>query len=59
MCFSGEEAGGVRIMVTFEGPGKVGEGGQAHGAHSHNYPGTKKKKTKQKAIMIPPSAEQQ
>lgn len=44
MCFSGEEAGGVRIMVTLEGPGKVGEGGQAHGAHSHNYPGTKKKK---------------
>lgn len=32
-------------MVTFEGPGKVGEGGQAHGAHSHNYPGTKKKKS--------------
>lgn len=58
MCFSGEEAGGVRIMVTFEGPGKVGEGGQAHGAHSHNYPSTKRKKTK-KAILIPPSAEQQ
>lgn len=43
-------------MVTFAGPGKVGEGGQAHGAHSHNYPGTKKK---EKAILIPPSAEQQ
>lgn len=45
-------------MVTFEGPGKVEEGGQAHGAYSHNYPSTKKKKT-QKAILIPPSAEQQ
>lgn len=30
-------------MVTFEGPGKVGEGGQAPTAHSHNYQGTKKR----------------
>lgn len=41
--FLAEETGAGRIMVTFEGPGKVEEGGQTPGAHSHNYPGTEKK----------------